>query len=306
MRGSSSTYMLDQKSFVPHLLNRRWNKTFLEGYNGGKQIMTNSWFHQRDVVVKLHQAHADYIENTYTNLAAVTGNPHQIEIKRIDGVRVFRSGADSFTNRAIFTGLESPKTVQTVIDYIRQSCVPFYVEVTPANFHPDAPEHWRSPLVKMLLDTGFWPGAFRCVWRYAEAQEPVSLRTDFRIAPIYHDQLASHWDAILEASETKPEDADAIKMHLQGESTEGWIHYLGYEADVPVRVCDAFCEWQKWLSGLGLYAARLSRSGLSPRHDSTTRERCPNCWLHNDFFRERFYEFEWAESAKLWISPGLQ
>lgn len=236
--------------------------------------MPRNLIHNRDLIRSLHEAHADYIEETYRGLATIPGNPRQIEIKQIEGVRIFRSEQASFINRAIFTGLETQETIQAVLTYIKQAGVDFFLEVNPANFHPDLPSSWRSPLLKMLLAAGFWPGAFRCVWYYDGFDgfdRPEPEPDNFRIEMMETKALASKIEYVFEAEEIPPKDRAEHKMDLlHGEQSEHWRHYLGYENDTPCAKATLLLKGQSAYLAWGYTHSRYRQRGY---HRAMTRRR---------------------------------
>jgi len=127
--------------------------------------------HNREMVVRLQNAHADHIEETYRRLMCLPGNPDGIEILKIGDTRVFLSNQNRLENRAIFTGNETRDELQEVTACFERKGVHGFFEINPANFHRSNPSSGESEMLPALIELGYHPAELRCVWYLDEYHE---------------------------------------------------------------------------------------------------------------------------------------
>ena len=127
--------------------------------------------HNREMVVKLQNAHADHIESIYRQSLRLPGNPDGIEILKIGDTKVFLSNRNRLENRAIFTGNETLDELQEVTACFDRKGVDGFFEINPANFYRSNPFSWKSEMLPALIGLGYHPGDLRCVWYLDEYHE---------------------------------------------------------------------------------------------------------------------------------------
>ena len=143
-------------------------KAQVTGFSYGEIMTIRGIMHERDTVANLQNAHADHIESDYRQLMSLAGNPHGIEILRIGRTRVFLSIRNRLENRAIFTGNETQEELREITACFDRKGVNGFFEINPSNFYRTDPFSWKSELLPALLNLGYHPGAFRCVWHLDE------------------------------------------------------------------------------------------------------------------------------------------
>ncbi|MEM8859901.1 MAG: hypothetical protein AAGD96_16355 [Chloroflexota bacterium] len=201
--------------------------------------------HNREFVRKLQNAHADYIEAKYKRLALLPGNPKGIAIEKIGSTRIFLSNEDSFGNRAIFTGNESEKEFQQVTKLFDEKRVECFLEINPANFYRTEPFSWKSEVVQHLLELGYRPDGFRCVWYLSYLNDLIDFQNDHaRIRRFTNDEAE---DFIVEKLEVEPithENRETKIDEIRQIFTEEWLNYIGYEKNRAVSISSLFIKNQ--------------------------------------------------------------
>ncbi len=208
--------------------------------------------HDRETVRQLQQAHADHIESIYSGLQRIPGNPRGVETRRIGDTRVFCANEDRMENRAIFTGNETAEELEQVTAFFEARKRTCFVELNPANFFRSEPFSWQAELMPALLALGYRPDAFRCVWQGGRFQpEPGGDGA----APVIGRFSRGEIDRFIAARlQVIPEDGDRRRATEEeigyGQSGAGWLHYIGYEAGVPVSTSTLFIHqslgYLKW------------------------------------------------------------
>jgi hypothetical protein len=207
--------------------------------------------HNRETVRQFQQAHADHIESIYSGLAQIPGNPRKVEIRRFGPTRVFWADEDRMENRAIFTGNESKSDFEQVTEFFQKKKRTCFVELNPDNFYRTHPFSWNAEVMPALLALGYRPDAFRCVWhcnRRCEDQhgEDVLALENYASADIV-EFIKARLEVLPEDEIRARATAEEIKY---GQSTAGWLHYIGLEEGIPVSTSSLFVHnslgYLKW------------------------------------------------------------
>jgi hypothetical protein len=201
--------------------------------------------HDRELVKKLQNAHADWIESVYRQKSLLSGNPDGIEIEHVGNTRVFLSNKNRLENRAIFTGNESEKEFQTVTALFEEKGIDCFVEVNPANFYRTEPFTWKSEVLPHLLQLGYRPEGFRCVWLLTRLRDLIEFSSErVRIRRFTHDEADEYAAAKLQV-EPVPEDNRAYEAGLLSHGfTKDWINYIGYAKNEAVSTSQLFIKNQ--------------------------------------------------------------
>lgn len=205
--------------------------------------------HGRDIVVSLQQAHADHIEYIYAGLRRIPGNPRRIEIDKIGQTRVFIANEDRMENRAILTGNETMQELELIAVRFEQRKRTCFVELNPANFLRTAPFSWTSEIMPALAGLGFRPDAFRCVWHLDEPlPEQADIASSCRI-DVYASTDIARFILTVTSVEGARQPAE-IEELSQGQASEEWLHYIGYEGGAAVSTSSLFIHnsigYLKW------------------------------------------------------------
>ena len=222
--------------------------------------------HNRETIFKLQNAHADYIESVYTQTMRLPGNPDGIEILDIQGTRVFLSNGNSFKNRAIFTGNESPSTLREVAACFERKRVDGFFEINPANFYRTQPFSWKSEMVPALLDLGFHPSDLRCVWYLDESEKPMQIEEPI---PIKRFESNDAEELIKAKLIVEPVDHDKVEeetRRIKHSFTKPWTYFIGYSDDRPVSISQLFVKDQIGYLAWGFTAEDWRKQGHHRAH----------------------------------------
>lgn len=223
--------------------------------------------HSREIVRKLQNAHTDYIESIYRHLARLPGNPKGIEIVNVGDTRVFLSNENRLENRAIFTGNESLEELREVTSIFQRKGVDGYFELNPANFYRTAPFSWKSEILPALLDLGYFPGMFRCVWFQDRSGMDQTVRGDSKkVRRFLCDDAEEYAAAKLKVEPVDDEDLEKEKSAIQYGFTRDWMNYVGYENDDPVSVSNLFLSNEIGYLAWGYTRSEYRRKGHHRLH----------------------------------------
>lgn len=207
--------------------------------------------HNRETIRRLQLAHAEHIASLYKGLANIPGNPRGVEIRQFGPARVYCADEDRMENRAIFTGNETPAELEQVAAFFSSRGRTCFVELNPANFCRSEPFSWNAELMPALLALGYRPDAFRCVWEAEARLERPSAQE----RPVIKGFAAGDADPWIDLClQVEGGDAAQQRRHaeelLHAQSSEQWIHYIGYEAGKPVSTSTLFIHdgvgYLKW------------------------------------------------------------
>lgn len=190
--------------------------------------------HSREAVVRLQTAHAAHIRTIYEQTMRLPGNTEHIEILNIGGTPVFLSGRNRLENRAIFTGNETIDILREITGAFERRGVTGFFEKNPANFYRSNPFSWKSEMLPALLELGFSPDAFRCVWHLGEVPYVDIEGTQPELRRFSHREALEYVEDSLIFEPVGPEIRDqeaALRRHL---FTEEWSLFIGYENGQPV------------------------------------------------------------------------
>lgn len=196
--------------------------------------------HNRELVVRLQNAHADHIESIYSQMMRLAGNPEGIEILKIGETKVFLSDRNRLENRAIFTGNETLEELQEVTACFDRKGVDGFFEINPANFYRSNPFSWNSEMVPALIELGYQPGDMRCVWYLDEYQEKVEPAVSSRIKQFTYKDVDEYIKAKLAVEPVEKEKIESEIINIRQEFTERWTYYIGYEGEKPVSISKLF------------------------------------------------------------------
>lgn len=222
--------------------------------------------HGRTAVQKLQHAHAQYIESLYAQAMRLPGNPQEIEMIQIGGTKVFLSNKSRLENRAIFTGNETWEELQEITAIFDRKSVDSFFEINPANFYRSEPPSWKSEMVPALLELGYFPDDFRCVWYLDEFPRVVQKSELPRIKKFSSREADEYIQAKLSVEPVEKEiieqEARMIKHHF----TTDWTNFIGYEGEKAVSISRLFshdrCHFLAW----GYTQDRYRRKGHHRAH----------------------------------------
>lgn len=218
--------------------------------------MTASFIlHDRLSVRALHQAYADKTESFFSGLKRAPGDPCEVRIRAFGSARTFMARGHDWLNRATLVGDESFEQLDEIITYFAEHGQRCHVEWNAGNCY--RPDTWNDELGRRLLERGFRPGGFRCVWVTALADDdpaeatPVTLR---HFGPGELDEFLQILALMERHSDEQKAQSRLNIMH--GEGDEHWHHYVGHiegapccNATVYIGGRIAYLEWGQTLSG---------------------------------------------------------
>ncbi len=222
--------------------------------------------HNREMVVRLQNAHANHIENNYRQLMCLPGNPEGIEIVKIGDTKVFLSNRNRLENRAIFTGNETLAELREVTACFDRKGVAGFFEINPANFFRSNPFSWRSEMVPALLELGYQPELLRCVWYLDEYHEPHEDGASIQIKGFTYkdaDELVAAKLLVEPVAQEKMERERKTIKHL---FTAPWTYFIGYESGKPVSISKLFIEDQIGYLAWGYTVEEFRRQGHHRMH----------------------------------------
>jgi hypothetical protein len=222
--------------------------------------------HNREMVVKLQNAHADHIECIYKQSMCLPGNPDGIEILKIGNTKVFLSNQNRLENRAIFTGNETLQELREVTACFDRKGVDGFFEINPANFYRSNPFAWKSEIVPALIELGYHPGDLRCVWYLDEYHDRNESGGFIQIKRFTCDDVDEYIKAKLEVEPVeKGKIAHEVKM-IRHHFTKPWTYFIGYEGDRPVSISKLFIKDKTGYLAWGYTVEEFRRKGHHRMH----------------------------------------
>jgi hypothetical protein len=222
--------------------------------------------HNREMVVRLQNAHADYIEDLYRQSMSLPGNPDGIEILRIGDTRIFLSNRNRLENRAIFTGNETMDELREVTAYFDRKGVTGYFEINPANFYRSDPFSWDSVMLPALISLGYHPGEFRCVWYLDAFPEWNKKEGDMLIRRFTSHDVDEYIQAKLAVEPVKKESLDHEIRLIRRTFTQSWTNYIGYQGERPVSISRLFMKDEIGYLAWGYTISEFRRQGHHRMH----------------------------------------
>jgi hypothetical protein len=225
-----------------------------------------SMMHDRLTVRALHEAYADKTESFFLGLRRAPGDACQVRLRRFGSTRTFIASGHDWLNRATLVGDETFEQLDEIIAYFAEQGQRCHVEWNPGNCY--RPDTWNDELGRRLLDRGFRPGGFRCVWVREIVREASDEASSLTVRHFGCGEL----EEFLQLRAVVERQSDEQKAHarvnvLYGESDERWHHYIGYVDDVPCSTATlfagerfAYLEWSKTLKeyrGRGCHQALI-------------------------------------------------
>jgi GNAT superfamily N-acetyltransferase len=187
-------------------------------------------------VQSLHQAYADKTESFFSGLKRAPGDPCHAQIRMFGSARTFIARGHDWLNRATLVGDESDEQIDQIIAHFGEQGQRCHVEWNPGNCY--RPGTWSDELGRRLLDRGFRPGGFRCVWvrdlRSASPDEKPDEASAVTVRHFGSTELEVFLE-LLAIVEPQP-DAQRARRRinvLYGEGDERWHHYIGSVDGVP-------------------------------------------------------------------------
>ena len=222
--------------------------------------------HNREMVVKLQNAHANHIENIYRQMMRLPGNPDGIEILKIGDTKVFLSNRSRLENRAIFTGNETLAELREVTACFDRKGVTGFFEINPANFFRSNPFSWQSEMVPALLALGYQPELLRCVWYLDEYREPHEDEASIQIKQFTYKDADELVAAKLLVEPVEPDKIEHERKTIKHLFTKPWTYFIGYEGDRPVSISKLFIQDQIGYLAWGYTVEEFRRMGHHRKH----------------------------------------
>ena len=223
--------------------------------------------HTRDIVRRLQNAHADHIESDYRQLSLLPGNPKGVEIIKVGDTRIFLSNENRLENRAIFTGNETIEELKEVTSLFDKKGVDGYFELNPANFYRTKPFSWKSEILPALLELGYYPGMFRCVWYLDHlGEQNAKERVAGRIRRFSCDEANEFIEVKLKVELVNDEDMEKEKNAIKHGFTNSWMNYIGFENNNPVSISKLFIKNEIGYLAWGYTLKEYRRKGHHGEH----------------------------------------
>jgi hypothetical protein len=220
----------------------------------------------REMVVKLQNAHADHIEDIYKQSLCLPGNPDGIEILKIGDTKVFLSNQNRLENRAIFTGNETLDELREVILCFDRKGVDGFFEINPANFYRSNPFSWQSEMVPALIELGCHPGELRCVWYLDEYHGFDKNDGSIQIKRFTYNNADGFIDAKLMVEPVEKEKIENERKTIKHHFTKSWTYFIGYENDRPVSISKLFINDKIGYLAWGYTVEEFRRKGHHRMH----------------------------------------
>lgn len=222
--------------------------------------------HNREMVVRLQNAHADHIESIYRQSLCLPGNPHAIEILNIGNTKVFLSNQNRLENRAIFTGNESVDELHEVTACFDRKGVDGFFEINPANFYRSVPFSWKSEILPTLIKLGYHPNALRCVWYLDEVYESFEDDGHIRIRSFMCHDVDEYIEAKLLVEPVAKERVNQEREEIRHYFTKPWTYFIGYDGDRPVSISKLFMNNGTGYLAWGFTSKEFRRMGHHRMH----------------------------------------
>jgi GNAT superfamily N-acetyltransferase len=230
-----------------------------------------SILHDPSLVRALHQAYADKTESFFAGLQRAPGDPCRVRIRTFGSTRTFIAHGHDWLNRVTLVGDETFEQLDEIIAYFAGHGQRCQVEWNPGNCY--RPDSWNDELGRRLLDRGFRPGGFRCVWvvrTAAAADEPPVETPPVSIRHFAAGEL-EEFLAVLGVMErhTDEQRARSRLNVMHGEGDARWRHYVGYVDDVPCCNATLFAgprvAYLEWVQTLAAFRGRGCHHALIRR-----------------------------------------
>lgn len=222
--------------------------------------------HNREMVIRLQNAHASHIENIYRQLMRLPGNPDGIEMLKIGDTKVFLSNQNRLENRAIFTGNETLTELREVTACFERKGVAGFFEINPANFFRSDPFSWQSEMLPALLELGYQPELLRCVWFLDKHHELDENETSIQTKRFSYQDADELVAAKLLVEPVEPEKMEHERQTIKHLFTAPWTYFIGYEGDRPVSISKLFIQDQIGYLAWGYTVAEFRRKGHHRKH----------------------------------------
>jgi len=205
--------------------------------------------HDRQLVRRLHQAYADKTEDFFKGLQQVPGSEAGVSLRTFGPARVLIARGHDWLSRATLTGEETFERIDEIVAHFAERSQICHIEWNPGNCH--RPDSWDSELGRRLLELGFRPGGFRCVYARDLAQETGDRHSEVTIRRFGPDELEEYVDLVapVEAWSEGQRSREAANL-IHGEGSEAWHHYVGSLDGTPCCVASlytgddtAYLEW---------------------------------------------------------------
>jgi hypothetical protein len=224
--------------------------------------------HDRLTVRALHEAYADKTESFFSGLQRIPGNPCQVSIRKFGSTRTFIARGHEWLNRATLVGDETAARLDEIVAHFAEHGRRCHIEWNPGNCY--RPDTWNDELGRLLLDRGFRPGGFRCVWIREIAREVPDEASSATVRHFGSGELEEFLQMLALVEEQSDEQKAQARINvLHGEGDQRWHHYIGYVDDVPCSTATlfagdrvAYLEWSKTLEeyrGRGCHHALIRR-----------------------------------------------
>lgn len=223
--------------------------------------------HDRDSVTRLHQAYADKIESFFTGLQRCPGDPCQVRIRTFGSTRTFIAKGHPWLNRVTLTGDETIEQLNDITAWFAEHGERCHIEWNPGNCYK--PDTWNDSLGRRLIEMGFRPRGFRCVW-VAETADLPPREHAVTLRHFGADEIEEFLAVLAELEQQDDEQkAQARLKIIYGEGDSRWRHYVGYIDGTPC--CNAttfaaapfaYLEWAHTLEsfrGRGCHSAMIQR-----------------------------------------------
>lgn len=222
--------------------------------------------HNREMIARLQNAHADHIEDLYGRALSLPGNPQGIEILKIGDTKIYLSNQNRLENRAIFTGNETLEELREVTTCFNRKGVAGFFEINPANFYRSNPFTWDSVMLPALIELGYHTGEFRCVWYLEEHPESDNVEGSIQIKRFTSNEANLFVDAKLSVEPVDAENIEQERATIKHHFTEAWTHFIGYEADKPVSISKLFITGKTGYLAWGYTQDEYRRRGHHQAH----------------------------------------
>jgi len=206
-------------------------------------------YHDRTLVRRLHQAYADKTEDFFKGLQQAPGSDADVSLRTFGPARVLIARGHPWLSRATLTGEETYEQIDEIVAHFAQRGRICHVEWNPGNCH--RPDSWNDELGRHLLDLGFRPGGFRCVYVRDLAEAVANRHPEPAIRCFGPEELEEYAElaAGVEAWSEERRSRKAANL-VHGEGSAAWRHYVGNFDRRPACVASlytgrdtAYLEW---------------------------------------------------------------
>jgi len=200
-------------------------------------------------ILRIQNAHSDHIAAEFRDAARRPGNPDEVDVRDVAGVRTFYCKSAGFHNRAILTGNETPEQLDQVMQHYVDKGSQCWVELNPANFYPtESPRNSR--ILPHLLQRDFSIEGLRTIWVRDTSLGPDEQ--DFSLDVRRVDSFAVWEQSKVDAGESDGEDLDL-------ECGPEFILHTGYQDGQPVAWFMLYCDGEYGYLKLDDYVDEVHR-----------------------------------------------